>query len=33
VEFCDSAAGANFTGEQLEDVVTYLNTAFYKFKE
>ena len=33
VEFCDSASGANFTPDELENVVTYLNDNFYKFKE
>lgn len=33
VEFCDTASKANFTPEDINDVVEYLNTAFYKFKK
>ncbi len=33
VEFCDAAANANFSSDDLNDVVEYLNTRFYKFKK
>ena len=33
VEFCDTASKANFTADDINDVVEYLNTAFYKFKK
>ena len=33
VEFCDSASNAGFSFDDLDDVVTYLNTEFYKFKK
>ncbi len=33
VEFCDSASNAGFSFDDLDDVVTYLNTEFYKFKQ
>lgn len=33
VEFCDSAANANFSLNDLDDVVEYLNVNFYKFKK
>ena len=33
VEFCDSASNAGFYFDDLDDVVTYLNTEFYKFKK
>jgi cytochrome c2 len=32
VEFCDSASGANFSFDDIDDVVAYLNQNFYKFK-
>ena len=31
VEFCDSASGANFSVNYLDDVVEYLNVTYYKF--
>lgn len=31
VEFCDTASKANFSADDINDVVEYLNTAFYKF--
>lgn len=33
VEFCDGASKAGFSSDDLDDVVTYLNTEFYKFKK
>lgn len=33
VEFCDGASGANFSFDDLDDVVEYLNVNFYKFKK
>ncbi|NOX76302.1 MAG: cytochrome c [Gammaproteobacteria bacterium] len=33
VEFCDSAANANFSPSDIDDVVAFLNARFYKFKE
>lgn len=33
VEFCDAASNAGFSFDELDDVVTYLNTEFYKFKK
>jgi hypothetical protein len=33
VEFCDSASNANFSFNDLDDVVEYLNVNFYKFKK
>ena len=33
VEFCDAASNAGFSFDDLDDVVTYLNTEFYKFKK
>lgn len=33
VEFCDSASNAGFSFDDLDNVVTYLNTEFYKFKK
>jgi hypothetical protein len=33
VEFCDSAAKANFSLDDLDDVVEYLNVNFYKFEK
>ena len=33
VEFCDGASNAGFSSDDLDDVVTYLNTEFYKFKK
>ena len=33
VEFCDSASNANFSFDDLDDVVEYLNVNFYKFKK
>ncbi len=33
VEFCDTASKANFSADDINDVVEYLNTAFYKFKK
>ena len=33
VEFCDSASNAGFSFDDLDDVVAYLNTEFYKFKK
>jgi len=33
VQFCDAAANANFSLDDLNDVVEYLNTHFYKFKQ
>ncbi|HEC20509.1 MAG TPA: hypothetical protein ENI97_14425 [Gammaproteobacteria bacterium] len=33
VEFCDSASNANFSFDDLDDVVEYLNTTYYKFKK
>lgn len=33
VEFCDSASNANFSFDELDDVVEYLNVNFYKFKK
>lgn len=32
VQFCDSASGANFSLEDIDDVVAFLNEKFYKFK-
>ncbi len=31
VEFCDTASKANFSSDDLDDVVEYLNADFYKF--
>lgn len=31
VEFCDTASNANFSFDDLDDVVEYLNVNFYKF--
>lgn len=31
VEFCDSATNANFSFDDLDNVVEYLNVDFYKF--
>jgi cytochrome c2 len=31
VEFCDSASSAGFTPDDIDNVVAYLNTTFYKF--
>lgn len=33
VEFCDGASGANFSFDDLDDVVEYLNVNYYKFKK
>jgi len=33
VEFCDTASNANFSFDDLDDVVEYLNVNFYKFKK
>ena len=33
VEFCDSAANAGFSSDDLGDVVEYLNVNFYKFRK
>jgi mono/diheme cytochrome c family protein len=33
VEFCDSASNAGFSFDDLDNVVAYLNTEFYKFKK
>ena len=33
VEFCDTAANAGFSADDLDDVVEYLNVTFYKFKK
>ncbi len=33
VEFCDSAANAGFSLDDIDDVVAYLNAHFYQFKE
>ena len=33
VEFCDANLNAGFSFGDLDDVVVYLNTEFYKFKE
>lgn len=33
VEFCDSASNANFSFDDLDDVVEYLNVTYYKFKK
>lgn len=33
VEFCDSASNANFSGNDLDDVVEFLNVTYYKFKK
>jgi mono/diheme cytochrome c family protein len=33
VEFCDTASNAGFSFDELDDVVAYLNTEFYKFKQ
>ncbi len=33
VKFCDSAANAGFSNNDLDDVVEYLNNDFYKFKK
>lgn len=33
VEFCDANVNAGFTFDDLDDVVSYLNTEFYKFKK
>lgn len=33
VEFCDSASNANFSFDDLDDVVEYLNVNFYKFRK
>lgn len=33
VEFCDTASNANFSLDDLDDVVEYLNVNFYKFKK
>jgi cytochrome c553 len=32
VKFCDSAAKAGFSSQDIQDVVAYLNKEFYKFK-
>jgi len=32
VEFCDSASKAGFSADDLDNVVEYLNSEFYKFK-
>jgi len=31
VRFCDNAAGAHMSASQLQSVIDYLNTQFYKF--
>ena len=31
VEFCDTASKANFSADDINDVVEYLNMTFYKF--
>lgn len=31
VEFCESANNKHWSGTQIEQVVNYLNSAFYKF--
>lgn len=33
VEFCDSVTNANFSFDELDDVVEHLNVNFYKFKK
>jgi hypothetical protein len=33
VEFCDTASNANFSFDDIDDVVEYLNVTFYKFKK
>ena len=33
VEFCDTASSANFSLDDIDDVVAYLNQKFYKFKK
>ncbi len=33
VKFCDAAANANFSSDDLTDVVEYLNADFYKFRK
>jgi len=33
VEFCDAATDAGFSFDDLDNLVTYLNTEFYKFKK
>ena len=33
VEFCDTASNANFSFNDIDDVVEYLNVTFYKFKK
>lgn len=33
VEFCDGASGANFSFDDLDDVVEFLNVTYYKFKK
>ena len=33
VEFCDTASKANFSFDDIDDVVEYLNNTFYKFKK
>jgi len=33
VEFCDSASNANFSFDDLDDVVEFLNVTYYKFKK
>ncbi len=32
VKFCESSNGMNWNDSQIDDVVAYLNQAFYKFK-
>ncbi|MBI5451489.1 MAG: hypothetical protein HY940_09045 [Gammaproteobacteria bacterium] len=33
VSFCDSNSGTHWTPQQQDDVVEYLNSRFYKFKQ
>jgi len=33
VEFCDANLNAGFTFDDMDDIVSYLNTEFYKFKK
>lgn len=33
VRFCETNAGLKWTDPQIEDVATYLNNSFYKFKK
>jgi cytochrome c2 len=33
VKFCDGMANANFSADNIDDVVAYLNANFYQFKQ